>query len=330
MAQFDLYDTTPVMTPAAISLLKLYIPLIVWVGLGAVAGQKLPKSVPFHLGKGLFWVGVPISIVTFLRQADLTGSVWIAPLMAWAAVALGVGLAWVWLRQLAQNKQPSLGGSPPEMPPATQGSFLLATMVGNTGYLGYPVTLALVGPKYFAWAVFYDTLGSTVAAYGLGVAIASVYGKTGQPWWRLVRQTLTNPGLLSFGVGLAVRPIVLPAQVEQMLRVAAWGVIALSLLLLGMRLGQLTSWRSIRLASIGLGIKMLVVPLVLGFVLLPFNLPAAAQLVIVLQMGMPPAFATLVLTEAFDLNRELTVTTLALGSGVILLTLPLWVTLFSL
>lgn len=316
------------MNPAAVSLIKLYIPLILWVGLGVVAGQKLPKSIPYLLGKGLFWVGVPISIVTFLRQADLTGSVWIAPLMAWMAVALSVGLAGLWLRQLVRGNQFGFGRSPADVTPATQGSFLLATMVGNTGYLGYPVTLALVGPKYFAWAVFYDTLGSTVAAYGLGVAIASVYGKQGQPWWSLARQTLTNPGLLSFGIGLAARPIALPPQVEQLLRIAAWLVIALSLSLLGMRLGQLTSWSSIRLASVGLCIKMLLVPLVLGLALLPFHLPAAAQLVIVLQMGMPPAFATLVLTEAFDLNRELTVTTLALGSVTILLTLPLWVTLF--
>lgn len=307
------------MTPTAISLVKLYIPLLIWVGSGVFLGQKLPRTIPFHLGKGLFWVGVPISIVTFLRQADLTGSVWISPLMAWVAVSVGIGLGWLWLKR----------SETPETPPATtRGSFLLSTLVGNTGYLGYPVTLALVGPKYFAWAVFYDTLGSTLAAYGLGVAIASRYGQKNQHTWDLVRQTLTNPGLLSFFVGLAVRPVPLPLPVEQALRIVAWAVIALSLLLLGMRLGQLTSWRSFKLASISLSIKMLLVPLVLGLLLVPFNLPATAHLVIVLQMGMPPAFATLVLTEAFDLDRELTVTTLALGSVGILLTLPIWVTLF--
>lgn len=302
---------------AEISLAKLYLPLIAWVVLGVWLGRILPRHVPLALGKGLFWVGVPISIFTFLRQADLTGSVWVAPVVAWGAVALGTGLGWAWLRR---------PGGVTTAP--TQGSFLLSTMVGNTGYLGYPVTLALVGPKYFAWALFYDTLGSTLAAYGLGVAIASAHSQTRPRSQDILRQTLTNPGLLSFGLGLVARQVEFPQPVEQTLRVIAWIVIALSLLLLGMRLGQLTSWRSLQLASVGLSIKMVIVPLVLGLLLIPLKLPAAAHLVIVMQMGMPPAFATLVLTEAFDLDRELIVTTLALGSIGVLLTLPLWVTLF--
>jgi predicted permease len=49
-------------------------------------------------------------------------------------------------------------------------------MVGNTGYLGFPVILALVGEKYFGWALFYDMLGSAIGAYGLGVVLAARFG----------------------------------------------------------------------------------------------------------------------------------------------------------
>jgi len=49
----------------------------------------------------------------------------------------------------------------------------------------------------------------------------------------------------------------------------------------------------------------------------------------VLLMATPPAFATLVLAEAFNLDRELTVTTLAMGSGALLVTLPLWLLVFG-
>jgi hypothetical protein len=76
-------------------------------------------------------------------------------------------------------------------------------------------------------------------------------------------------------------------------------------------------------------IKMLIVPLVLGGVLPYWGVTGTPRLVIVLQMAMPPAFATLIITEAYDLDRELTVTTLALGSVTILLTLPLWMGLFA-
>jgi hypothetical protein len=74
---------------------------------------------------------------------------------------------------------------------------------------------------------------------------------------------------------------------------------------------------------------MLLVPLVLGIGLLQLGLTGRPLLVIVLQMAMPPAFATLVLAEVFDLERDLAVTTLAVGSIGLLLTLPIWLLLFG-
>ncbi|MER3588468.1 MAG: hypothetical protein C4322_10270, partial [Mastigocladus sp. ERB_26_1] len=60
-----------------------------------------------------------------------------------------------------------------------------------------------------------------------------------------------------------------------------------------------------------------------------FGLTGAPAQVIVLQMAMPPAFATLVLAETFNLDRDLAVTALAVGSIILLVTLPLWLWLFS-
>lgn len=96
-----------------------------------------------------------------------------------------------------------------------------------------------------------------------------------------------------------------------------------------MRLRQLDSWHSLPRASISLGIKMLLVPLILGSFLSLLGITGAPGLVIVLQMAMPPAFATLVIAEAYNLDRDLAVTALAVGSMGILLTLPIWLALFG-
>jgi hypothetical protein len=191
--------------------------------------------------------------------------------------------------------------------------------------LGYPVTLALVGPPYFAWALFYDTLGSTLGAYGVGVAIAARFGMSAQNHWRLLQAIVSNPALWSFFIGLGFRRVPLPSAVEDGLRLFAWTVVALSLLLLGMRLSQLTSLRSMQQASVSLGIKMVLVPLLLGTGLAHIGIHGPPHLVILLQMGMPPAFATLVIAEAYNLDRELTVTSLALGTLGLLAMLPIWV-----
>jgi len=52
-------------------------------------------------------------------------------------------------------------------------------------------------------------------------------------------------------------------------------------------------------------------------------------LVLVLQMAMPPAFACLVIAEAYDLDRDLAVSSVALGTVVLPFTLPLWLWLFG-
>jgi len=74
-------------------LLQLYVPLLALVLLGFILGKKLPKTIPLYLGKFLFWIGVPISIVAFLRRADLSGAIWITPIVAWGSIFLGAGLA---------------------------------------------------------------------------------------------------------------------------------------------------------------------------------------------------------------------------------------------
>jgi len=309
------------------TLLQLYIPLTIWVGLGIILGRTLPAVVARRLGVGLFWVGVPLGIMIFLRQADLSGNIWIAPLVSWSAVGLGAAIAtgWMWFTGQSRSR---LGRK--TWPPSTQGSFLNASMFGNTGYLGYPVTLALVGPQYFAWAVFYDTLGSTLASYGMGVAMASNFGDNPAIAHRSshVRRTaialLKNPALWGFTAGLGFQRVELPASVETVLQSIAWTVIAFSLLLLGMRLSQVSTWAYLQQATISLSIKMLIVPLLLALVLGILGITGAPRLVLVLQAAMPPAFATLILAEAYNLDRDLTVTALAVGSVGLLFTLPVW------
>ncbi|MDZ8055503.1 MAG: AEC family transporter [Aulosira sp. ZfuVER01] len=303
------------------NLLELYVKLVGLVLLGFFLGRKLPSTVPSRLGQFLFYVGGPISIIAFVRQADLSGHIWIAPAIAYLAIFLGALLAW-----LAIQGQAYLTNTRPQKP--TQGSLLLAAMVGNTGYLGFPIILAMVGQKYFAWALFYDLLGSLFGAYGLGVALAANFGRNVSDYWQITQVILINPALWSFGFGLLFRQVKIPYIVEFCLDKLAWIAVALSLVLIGMRLSQLKSWKSLPQVGMSLAIKMLVVPLVIGSTLPLFGVTGSAAQVIVLEMAMPPAFATLVIAETFNLDRDLAVTALAAGVIVLLVTLPIWLWLF--
>ncbi|EKQ68448.1 putative permease [Leptolyngbyaceae cyanobacterium JSC-12] len=294
-------------------LLAIYLPLTGWTSLGWLIGKFLPAAIPKYLGKSLFWVGVPIGIGAFLRHAQISWALWIAPTTAWVAILLGMTLARLYLHQTRSRWQPH-----------TQTSFMLTSMVGNTGYIGFPVSLILVGPEYFAWAVFYDLLGSTPGAYGLGVALAARSKQAGYRWWQSIPTLAGNPALWSFGVGLVGRDIPLPSWVDASLQTFAWMMVSLSLVLIGIRLSQLTSFKNIQPATLSLMIKMLCVPLLVGSCLRLANITGEIHRVILLQMAMPPAFATLVISEAYELDPDMAVTAIAVGCLTLLATLPIW------
>lgn len=266
-------------------------------------------------------MGVPISIIAFLRKAELSGQVWVAPIIAYLAVFLGIILVLIALKAKTYFTHTTLQKS-------TLGSFILTSILGNTGYLGFPVTLTLVGDSYFAWALFYDLLGSFFAAYGLGVLIGARFSGGIQEPWQIVKVILINPALWSFGFGLAFRELAIPNFLASSLDILAIITISLSLVLIGMRLSQLNSLDNLPLVATSLTIKMLLIPLILGSALPIFGITGQAAKVIVLQMAMPPAFATLVISETFDLDPNLCVSTLILGSTLLLVTLPMWLWLF--
>ncbi|OLP19047.1 transporter [Leptolyngbya sp. 'hensonii'] len=297
-------------------MINLCLTLLGGVLSGLVLGRTLPKVASHYLGQFLFWVGVPVTIVAFTRRAELSTALWMAPAAAWIAILIGTGITWS-----LKNR--------PTWPPSTQASFVLSAMVGNTGYLGYPIALALAGPAYFAWALFYDILGTMLGAYTLGIVIAAYFSRSPHHQGWLVRALLRNPALWSFGIGLWARNWNLPPLASQTLQGLAWVMVPLSLVLIGMRLAQVSSWKNFDRALISLAIKMLLVPGLIGIGLTLAGIPEIPKLIIVLQSGMPPAFATLILAEAYRLDLDLTVTALTVGSLGLVITLPLWLTLLG-
>jgi predicted permease len=310
----------------------LYGKLVGGVGLGWGLGLGLPGAIAarlgFNLGKFLYWLGIPLSCLAFVRRAELTGDLWRGAIVAWGAVALALVLATVWMWGRDRDRE-DLDGDSLWRSRGSRGSFYLVAAFGNTGYLGFPVALAVVGDRFFSWSLIYDLLGTTLGAYGLGSALAAKLGGQSVSAGRVLAAGFLNPTVLGVGVGLASRPVALPAAIEEALQLAAWVVIALALGLIGLRLAGLPMGRSLLRALPALALKMLVVPLAIGLGLTVAGWTGPARLALVLQAAMPPAFATLVLSETYGLDRDLAAAGVAGGAIALLLLLPLWLTLFA-
>ncbi|MBD2137567.1 AEC family transporter [Anabaena sp. FACHB-1237] len=315
------------------TLFHAYTPLLIWIGLGIVLSGFISPMFLRFIGQGLYWVGVPLQLLVLARHTSSSQG-GLVPAIAIAILLLSFILAmvtwWVFQRlKPPENllKEQSLDISAIK---ATLGSFILAAILGNTGFVGLALTEVLTSPENTDWSVLFSVTTNVVGTYGIAVLIASYFGQkeTENHWWMQVRDIVTVPSLWSFFIGLNTQFIELPAVVESALDQAVWVVIALALLLVGFRLGKMRSLGSLAIATIASTIKVFIVPLLVGLIATYFGITGEHRLVLVLMSGTPTGLSVLILAEVYDLDRDLLSSSIALTFIGLFLALPLWLVCF--
>jgi malate permease and related proteins len=309
------------------SLFQAYLPLIGWTGLGFLIVRFLPQSFPHLLGRSLYWVGVPCEIFALARRTGVLADTRLAPIITIISILLGLALGYISLYFCQKSNNLSKLSTP-----GFQGSWLLCSMLGNTGFIGLSVVPFLVDEQSLPWAVFYSVTQNVVGTYGLGVLVASYYGRqlgSDRPWWQLFRDLITVPSLWGFTLGFSTRNVEFAVLIENALHTSVWVVIAGAFILMGIRLSQINGWQSLRLASIPAALKTIVMPGILGVATLAIDLPHQARLALVIMAGVPSAFAGLILSEEYDLDRDLVASSIIISTGIFLVMIPVWVYLFG-
>ncbi|WP_414753668.1 AEC family transporter [Anabaena sp. CCY 9910] len=326
------------------TLFQAYTPLILWIGLGLLIFRFLPTWLPQFLGRGLYWVGVPLELVALARkgsQNELGGAgstPILASLITFLALLLGLVAAllvwWGWQQISPHLFKPDLSESVarPWLDSSTKGSFLLAAVLGNTGFVGLAIAPFLIHVDSLNWVVLFSITHNVIGPYGIGVLIASYFShtKSNNRWWMQLWDLLTVPPLWAFLIGTLTQQVKLPDVVEAGLQGSVDIVIACAFLLTGIRLAQLQRWQSFQLALIPTVLRVVITPLLVGLVTTVFlGLSGDRRLAMVLMSGMPSAFAGLILAEEYNLNRDLIASSIMLSTLLLLLILPLWIQVFG-
>jgi predicted permease len=212
-----------------------------------------------------------------------------------------------------------------ELPRPTLGALICTVILVNTGYLGYPVCVALLGAHALGHAVAYDQVVSGPMVFTAGFAVGAAFGESGgaSPRGRLTAFLTRNPPLAAALAGLLV-PV---AWAPHVLVVAAHAIVDALLVLGFLAVGVYLSAerrhdgaplleRPDRRVALALGCRFLVNPLLLALVAgLGVGIPAAY----LLQAAMPSGINSLIVGHAYGLDQRLIATVIVWSTLLVLL-----------
>ena len=219
---------------------------------------------------------------------------------------------------------PSVPIAPAEPQPAA------GAIVGNTGYFGLPVAIALLPSEALGFSVIYDLIG-TLITWSAGPLLLSP-DQSRPSALALLKTPVVQALLLALPLGLTPWGTVLGQWLWLPARLVLW----LLLLMVGMRLGLVLQRIHPNKESpspslqAALAIKLLALPAVMALATSLLHLPELMRQALVLQAAAPTAMSVLLLAEAADAQNGSDQETLPAArlvlwsSGLALISLPLW------
>jgi predicted permease len=258
---------------------------------------------------------VLVPFVSFVNIAHLRLTTGAAAGLGLAYIAVGVAgfAAWAlghgWLRL----SRPDLG------------ALICTVIIVNSGYLGLPMTVALLGPRELSPAVAYDQLVGAPMLLLFGFGVGATFGAaTGDSAALRLRAFVSrNPPLLAVIAGLIAPASLAPTVLVHASRLVVIALLPLGFFAVGINLsaerrqeGAPLLERPDRRVMMSVGLRLLVAPLVLaGISALIIRLPSAY----VLQAAMPTGVNTLIVGHAYGFDLRFIATAIVWSTAAVLL-----------
>jgi len=299
--------------------------LLILLGYGLKKARVLHAAHVPILNALVINITLPALIFKGLAQAPhLAPRAMLLPLAALAgeALTLGAALAVGYALRLARP---------------TRGALLMTGTFGNTSFLGYPITLALV-PHQFPLTILIDQFGMTIAMYACAALAGSRFGPEGDGTstpGKAMGRFFRSPIFLSVAAGcfalLMPRPPILThgpgvravgAVLMQCVSYLGQGTTPIVLLALGVSLRPGTARAYGGPIAAACGLKLLVCPLAMWLVCRALGLHGDLLKVGVLEMAMPTAVMASVLSAEYRLSGDYAVGVVFVGTALAAVTVP--------
>ncbi|BCS54341.1 AEC family transporter [Geobacter sp. SVR] len=278
--------------------------------------EAFPKDSAQVLNMFALYVSLPALILLKAPQIAFSREIAIAAIIPWGMLLLSALLVlagarlWHWQR-------------------STVGVLLLVVPLGNTSFLGIPMIQAFFGAAGLSYLIIYDQIGTMMIMVTYGSFILATYGKNGSTRLaQIVRRVLLFPPTIALLIGLAVRAWPYPEKLAQALQNVSLTLVPVVMTAIGMQMRFRLPYRVLPPLGFGLGIKLLVAPLLALLVCRVAGQTGMVADVSILEAAMPPMVTAGALAVVAGMDADLAVAMIGIGIILAFGTLPaiFWLT----
>jgi predicted permease len=290
----------------------LLIGLMIAAGVLCARTRLLPDNSAEVLNQFALNVCLPAAVLRFASQLEFDASLLGLMLVPWALLALSIGLVW-------------LAGRIMPLRADEKAVLLLCIPLGNTSFLGYPLTEAFLGTAALPYAVAYDQFGSFLILSSWGLWVLARYGGDAPPTpGAIVRRVLRFPPFIALIVALTLMPAEPPAALERLLARLSDALLPVVTLAIGLQLRFRIPRNERAPLAFGLAGKLLVLPAAAWLLSGLIGMGEPMRSATVLESAMAPMITASALAISHRLAPGLAAALVGFGIPVSLLTLLGW------
>lgn len=204
------------------------------------------------------------------------------------------------------------------------GALLIILPLGNTSFLGYPMTEALFGQQAMPYAVVYDQVGSFIALATYVTIVAAIYSPTvSKPTpKRILLKVLGFPSFIALIAGLLLRDVNFPPLAVSLIDNLAATLVPVVMIAVGFQLTFRFSKSEITPLCSALLIKLALMPFSTWLIWRALGQEGLAVQISIFQAAMPPMISAGAIAIMAGLAPRLVSGVVGFGILLGLLTLP--------
>lgn len=289
-----------------------FVLLMLALGHACARLRLLPDNAAEVLNQFALYLCLPAAVLRFVPKLQFGADLALVALVPWLVLALSIALILPLARALKLRDE-------------ERAVLLLCVPLGNTSFLGYPLTEALLGHDALAHAVIYDQFGSFLILTTWGLWILARYGGDARPTpAMMLRKLVRFPPFVALVFALTLMPAEPPTLVATTLDKLSDTLLPTAVLAVGLSLKLRLPRDELAPLGAGLALKLVLLPAAVFALMASRQDAGTAASVAVLETAMPPMITAGALAISHRLAPSLAAALVGYGTVLSLATLPIW------